>query len=137
MEHALVHARSSIEPDAVAPATVLVVDPDSAAREETAGWLSDAGYGVRDAGSFEDARRMLDSAAPEILLTAVRLGAFNGLHLIIAARAVRPGLRAILTTAAEDPALRGEADRLDVECLVKPVTRDALLAVVARGASLA
>jgi DNA-binding NtrC family response regulator len=113
-------------------ATVLVVDPDRPARAELLGWLRDAGYAIREAATFEEARRLLQTMPPDVLVAGLRLGAFNGLHLIISARAVHPELRAVLLTSSEDAALAIEAERTDAACLVKPILRDAFLAAVAR-----
>ena len=113
-------------------AAVLVVDPDRRTRAERAGWLRDAGYAIREAASFEEARHLLAAAPPDVLVVRDRLGAFNGLHLIISARAARPALRAVLLTSADDPTLEAEARQAAAACLVKPILRDALLAAVAQ-----
>lgn len=127
---AFVQDRSSI-PEPLAP-TVLVVDPDRLARAELLGWLRDAGYGIQEAATFEEARLLLQTVPLDVLVAGLRLGAFNGLHLIISARAAHPELRAVLVTASEDAALAIEAERTEAACLVKPIRRDALLAAVAR-----
>jgi DNA-binding NtrC family response regulator len=114
-------------------ATVLVVDPDGAARGESVGWLAAAGYTTREAESFEDARRLLAVDPPDVLVAGLRLGAFNGLHLVITARAASPTMRAVLTTSAEDSSLADEARQIDVAYVTRPIGREALLAAVAHG----
>jgi DNA-binding response OmpR family regulator len=89
-------------------ARILVVEPDADLRTRQAVALSRAGHRVTGAASFESARQALKSEAPDVLITAVRLGAFNGLHLIMRARAAHPTLVAILTAHAADPILEAE-----------------------------
>ena len=115
------------------PGTVLVVDPDGGVREEIAAWLRGAGYVTVESDRFDDARQVLAARPFDVLVVGLRLGAFNGLHLVITARATHPALRAVLTTSAEDRGLGDEARQADAVCLVKPVGREALLAAVARG----
>jgi DNA-binding NtrC family response regulator len=125
--------RLSIQSAAAGPATVLVVDADGPARGQMAEWLRGAGYATLEAAAFDQARRLLAAGPPDVLVVGLRLGAFNGLHLVITARAVHPALRAVLTTSAEDAALEREARQADAAYVVKPILRDALLAAVAHG----
>src|SRR4051794_25881349 len=118
--------------DPTAPATtVLVVDPDRSVRSEVGGWLRDAGYALLEAATFEEARRVLASAAPDVLVAGLRLGAFNGLHLVISARAKRPSLRAVLVTSIDDAAVADEARRVGAAYIRRPVGRGALLEAIA------
>jgi two-component system response regulator AtoC len=110
----------------------LVVEPDAGIRALLVSWLRDSRYTAEGAASFEAARRVLSRRPPDLLITDVRLGAFNGLHLVITTRASRPALRAIVITAVDDAALRAEAMEADAGYLVKPVTREALLDAAAQ-----
>lgn len=92
--------------------------------------LGDAGYRVTGADSFEQARLALGSV-PDLLITDVRLGAYNGLQLIFRGRALNPRLPVIVMTGYSDPALRAETERLDAVHLEKPVDSTLLLGVVA------
>ena len=112
-------------------AIVLVVESDARARGQIADWLQDAGYVIQEADTFERARRLLHVTPPDVLVAGLRLGAFNGLHLIISARATHPELRAVLLSSTEDAALATEARRSDARYLVQPIQRDLLLAAVA------
>ncbi len=114
-------------------ATVLVVDPDGSTRAELSGWLRGAGYTTREADSFEEARRQLGDDPPDVLVAGLRLGAFNGLHLAITARAAYPDIRAVLTTSTEDGSLAREARQIDVAVVTRPIRRETLLAAVAHG----
>lgn len=93
--------------------------------------LGDAGYRVTGAASFEEGRQALATSTPDVLLTDIRLGAYNGLQLIIRARADNPRVRAFVLTGFSDPVVRREAERLHAVHLEKPVDLQLLLDLVA------
>jgi len=111
-------------------ASILIVEGD---RDTLAGWvrlLHAAGYCVTGAASFEDARHAV-KAAPDLLITEVRLGAYNGLQLVIRARAHNPHLPAIVLTGFSDVVIKAEAERLGAIYVEKPVDAERLLKIVA------
>ena len=62
-------------------ADILVVSADPHVLSDRVTALRRAGFSARASSSFPDARRMLEEGpAPEILVTDVRLGPYNGLH---------------------------------------------------------
>jgi CheY-like chemotaxis protein len=64
---------------------------------------------VLAADSFEQARQLLRERQPDLLVTNLRLAAYNGLHLVLIAA---PGTRSVVySTAGLDPALALEAQR--------------------------
>ena len=65
-----------------------------------------------------------------MLVTELRLGTHNGLHLVIRSRATCPDLVAIIHTAFPDAVLEAEARRLDAEFLVRPVEPSTLLNIL-------
>ena len=69
---------------------VLVVDGDTRDRTSTVLLLEAAGYQVRSARNFEDARAMLIAEHPDLLITDLRLGPYNGLHLVLWGRTEHP-----------------------------------------------
>ncbi len=91
--------------------TVLVVDSDLLALALTVGVLRQAGYVCTSVSSFSDARAHLADASPDLLITAVRLGGFNGLHLVLGRFFSDRSRRAIVTDVAHDPVLEREARR--------------------------
>lgn len=109
---------------------ILVVDSDAAALARTTGVLRDARYHVIAASTFEEAKRHLETALPDLLIADVQLGLHNGLHLILRSRAVRPELPAIVTHAVRDPVLEREAAQLSAAYLVKPLDPVGLLKTV-------
>ena len=116
---------------------ILVVD-DSVARSGIVSSLQDAGYRVASAGTFEQATEIIKREPPDVLITELRLGAFNGLHLVIRSQAARPTIVPIIHTEFPDPVLEAEARRLGAEFLSRPVEASALLEVIAHrlGATL-
>ena len=112
----------------VGPIAIVEDDPVT-----LAGWtelLSDAGYDVVGAESFEEGREAL-KAGPALLIVDVRLGAYNGLQLIIRARSDRPDIPLILVTGYADDAVRSAAELWGAMYLEKPVDPNRLLTAVA------
>ena len=101
--------------------TILVVSADDTGLAPTLQLLAGAGYEARGATTFEDATRLLATTSPDLLIADERLGAFNGLHLILRGRAEHPTMRAIVATAVKDPCVEAEASRMNALCFVKPL----------------
>jgi DNA-binding response OmpR family regulator len=115
--------------------SVLVVDVDRNALDEAATALADAGYLVTQATTFAEARQRLVLAKPDLLVTAVRLAGFNGLHLVVTTQALLPDTVAVVTHAVLDPALQADAALHNAIYMVQPVDWSFLLDVV--GSALA
>ena len=113
------------------PHTVLIVDPDLKTLARTGKILSEAGYLVMLASSFEQARQRSSLARPSLLITDVRLGAYNGLHLVIRSRDELPEMPAIVTHDVADSWLEREATHHHASYLVKPFSPEKLLELVA------
>ena len=109
---------------------IAIIHEDATVAAEWAIGLSVAGYRVVTSASFEDGRALVDSEhPPALLIVSVRLGAYNGLHLVIRGRLDRPAMASILTSDRHDPVLAAEAARYGADYLPGPVDRDALLAL--------
>jgi len=86
--------------------------------------------------TFEDAKREIATLRPDIVVTDVRLGAFNGLQLALLARDVRKDVRIVVFSGFDDPVLKEEARRIGATYLVKPVSGNLLVeALVSNGSS--
>ena len=105
---------------------VLIVDDDERLLGLLDRWITAAGYDVVTCTRFEDARRYLATNAPAILLAEVRLGAFNGLQLVLVAKGANPAVGAIVLSGYDDPVLRREAKVQGAFYLLKPITREQL-----------
>ena len=106
---------------------VLVVDADTRDRTSTVLLLEAAGYQVRSARSFEDARALLITERPDLLVTDLRLGPYNGLHLVLWSRNEHPDMATVVTSRFADPVLEAEARRNQADFLLRPVSDTQLL----------
>ena len=89
--------------------------------------LSEAGYAVVSASTFQAARKALDCVEPDLLIADVRLDDFNGLHLAILSRIDRPRTQVIITHACADSMLEREAARCDAIFVVDPLANPEFL----------
>jgi DNA-binding NtrC family response regulator len=110
---------------------ILIVEDDRDTLDSWVQLLQDAGYRVAAAVSFEEGRRALDSS-PDMLITDIRLGAYNGLQLVVRARLANPSLPVIVVTAFHDPVLQEETERLGAIYMRKPVDAAHVLAAIAK-----
>ena len=111
---------------------VLLVDADSTDLASTTMLLESAGYRVVSAAAFEDAKRLLALEVPDLLITGLRLGPYNGLHLILRSRSDHPEMAAIVTSRYRDCVLEEEARRQNAGFVIRPVADDDFLATVSR-----
>jgi DNA-binding response OmpR family regulator len=92
--------------------------------------LRGAGYVVVTALGFKEATALVAAGSPDLLVSAIRLGGYNGLHLVLRSRVRHPALRAILLDRSHDRVMESEAKRYGAEYLVEPIDGDALLAQI-------
>lgn len=114
---------------ATAEPQIVVVEDDPAT---LAGWielLGAAGYAVTGATTFEAGRNALRTA-PNLVIADVRLGAYNGLQLLMRARAWSADMPVIVVTGYPDDVIKRDAERLGAIYLEKPVHPYDLLAAV-------
>jgi DNA-binding response OmpR family regulator len=94
--------------------------------------LSGSGYDVAFAAGFEAAIRRLDRTSPDLLISDVRLGQFNGLHLVIRSQNAHPNLRSILLDRGYDSVFEHEARRHGALYLVEPLSGADLLGHISK-----
>ena len=115
------HAFPSAKPNE----TILLVEDNEGVREYARDILLELGYGVRDAGSVQEALRLV-AKRPSIslLFTDVVLGESNGRVLADKIRQIYPGLPVLFTTGYTRNAIvhQGRLDP-DVHLLNKPFTQ--------------
>jgi DNA-binding NtrC family response regulator len=116
--------------------SLLVVDDDRQVLKYLTELLREAGYDTVTCERFADAKALLSTTRPDLLLTDIRLGAYNGLQLAIFAQSRHPGIPIVVLTGYEDPTLRKEARDSGATFLVKPVRREELLRTIASAISL-
>jgi DNA-binding response OmpR family regulator len=111
------------------PHTVLIVDSNPVALSSTARALREAGYHVTTAESFENAKWQLRAIPPDLLVADVRLGDYNGIHLVIRGRNSDAHLPAIVTDTTADRVLQADAQTQGAVYMVKPFDTQQLLGV--------
>jgi DNA-binding NtrC family response regulator len=107
---------------------VLVVDSDPKSVQELGVALRDRGCEPLEATSFEAAKQLWIAEKPPALIADVRLGQFNGLQLLLRAKADRPDVAAVITCAFPDKVLEAETQRFGGTFMVKPLTPEEVLA---------
>ncbi len=110
---------------------VLIVDDEPALLEGMEMAFAQAGLEVFSCRTFETAREKLLAAHFDVLVTDVRLGPFNGLQLAVIAHLKQPDMKIIVFSGFDDPVLRSEAVRLGAIYVVKPVSSEHLLRLMA------
>jgi CheY-like chemotaxis protein len=105
---------------------VLVVAPSARIARELTAALKAAGCGPTVVSDFIAARASLRTQ-PDVLITEVKLGAYNGLHLAIRA-ASQHTLTMVIGDA--DPILEAEVERLKAAFLRTPVDPEHVVAVM-------
>jgi DNA-binding NtrC family response regulator len=113
-------------------ARIFVVSGDDNYRSRLIDVLSGAGYRTSGVATFAEAKQVLGSSSADLVIAEERLGAFNGLHVIVLGRAYRPDLKAIVMTAQKDEALETDARRLNVDCVVESADEEEWLESVSR-----
>jgi DNA-binding NtrC family response regulator len=108
----------------------MIVEPDDADRLFLSATLTSAGLHVTATESFSSARQLLVAQPPSILVTEIRLGAYNGLHLAHLGRWLQPHMRLIVMSRFHDRVLRRDAEVMGAAFVQKPVTSAALLAAL-------
>ncbi len=118
-------------PPEVARKRVLIVDDEPDVLETLAAMVSTGGYEVVTCGDFEEAKKYVTETPPDILITDVRLGAYNGLQLAVVMRSTCLTCPIVVLSAFDDPTLRLEAAHLHAVYLAKPVSKKELLVCIA------
>jgi len=104
--------------------TILVVEDDRDVRELAIAVLEEAGYRVLEAGSGEEAKRLL-LAHPDLRLDLlftdiVMPGHLDGIDLANEARALRPGLKVLYTSGFADLVREHREEEMHGAVLAKP-----------------
>jgi DNA-binding response OmpR family regulator len=118
---------------------VLLIEPDHAILDRLINPIQAAGFEVVHADEFFDAVDLLRTRPFAAVITAHRLGAYNGLHVVLRARRLRPGIITIVTCTKEDSVLCREANMFGAKAIVAPWENPAelLVALKAPGIQIA
>jgi DNA-binding response OmpR family regulator len=99
---------------------VLVVASCPVVADTLTAWLTSQGHDTTVVRDFASAKPQLDVNPPDLLIAQIKLGAFNGLHLAIRARARKQTIASIVIGDA-DRVLEEEARLQDVRYLTEPL----------------
>ena len=110
---------------------VVIVDDDESLLKVLATGLEHAGCNVTAFGRFDEAKRYLAATTPDILLTDVRLGGSNGLHLVVMSKLRHPEMTAVVMTGFDDIVLKKDAEAAGALYVVKPILVSELIELMA------
>jgi DNA-binding response OmpR family regulator len=113
-------------------ASVLVVEPVLSDAISVASTLTKFHFEVTVAETFVKGKERIGSRPPDVLITDIRLGEYNGLHLVLRATAQRERTAAIVLSSSMDEVLRTDAESMGATFIVKPVSERDLAAAVFR-----
>jgi CheY-like chemotaxis protein len=102
-------------------ALVILVNADPRALRLLEAMLSQGGYLVAAIDSFVEAKELLESVTPDLLVADIRLERFNGLQLAIRSHFDHPDVPVIVTHVEEDPVAAAEAQRYGVTFVAAPL----------------
>jgi CheY-like chemotaxis protein len=108
---------------------ILVADPNTNAQTIAEQALVQSDCRVASVSTFDQAKRQIALDCPDLLVTALRLGAYNGLQLLLRVRAVCGDLPVIITGAAGD--FTQDIERYGGEFMASPVEPSQLVARIA------
>ena len=111
-------------------ALVILVNADPHVLRHLEALLSEEGYLVAAIGSFLEAKDLLDSVTPHLLVADIRLERYNGLQLAIRSHFDHPDVPVIVTHIEEDPVAEAEAKRYGVTFIAAPIANSNFLPCV-------
>jgi DNA-binding response OmpR family regulator len=123
-----------INPPLRSPFSALVVEPSDVDAVFLVSALTTVGFSVTLTDNFADAKSLLNRLTPLVLVTEVRLGAYNGLQLAFQTRSAPRRITVVVTSAVADPVLQRDAERAGATFVSKPIATPDLLAAVFRTA---
>ena len=112
------------------PFRVLIVDLTDASRSEIERVLIEAGHYVTSVAGFHEAKQRLMLVQPDILVTGLKLGAYNGIQLVLRVNAEGAGIPAIVVNDAYDPVLEREAINAGAVYLTLPLDDPSFVTLV-------
>ena len=112
--------------------TALLVEPNATDAVRAYAALTAAGFYVTITRSFDTAKQLLAANPPSVLIAAIHLAEYNGLHLVIRGKSSHPLLAAVVTSDHHDAVLQAEAERLGATFAVKPLGESDMLSIVFR-----
>ena len=115
-------------------ALLIVVNPDPEALAAQLVCFQQAGCVGAGTTSFADARALIAAFRPDVLVTTVRIGGYNGIHLALLAHTKHGDLPTIVLGNA-DHVLEREAEHAGAQYVIAPTDPTELVALVRRAAN--
>jgi len=116
---------AAIHPQGPMSYRILLVDPCAATTAAVEHAIVGAGYRAAAVTTFDQALRQVALDRPDVLISGIRLAAFNGLHLLIRMRAEHGDLPVIVTGHMSD--FTTDAARYGARFVQTPIDSDVLL----------
>jgi DNA-binding NtrC family response regulator len=113
-------------------ASALVVERTVADALSIASVLTASRFHVTVAETFMKAKTRLSAQPPSVLLTEIRLAEYNGLHLVLRGKSIRPDMAALVLSTVADSVLQADAEAMGATFVLKPVAPADLTAAVFR-----
>ena len=104
--------------DTVTKKRALVVATEARRLKACARLARRAGFEVVACRSYQDARQSLASRLPDALLTDLRLGEYNGLHLVVVAQAASPHTASFVFSDHDDAGMEPVVERCGARYLL-------------------
>lgn len=108
---------------------ILLVEADRTPAMVAEEALAADGHRVAWVDSFKDTIRLAAAQRPDLLIAALRLGAYNGLHLLLRLRAADPDLPVVITAEPSD--LTPDVTLFQATFVAKPIQSGELREAVA------
>ncbi len=115
----------------MAPTSALIIDPVLSDALFSVATATSLGFRVTVADTFQEALERL-RVPPALLIADIRLGEYNGLHLVLRGKAARRDLAAVVTSELADPVLQSDAEQLGATFVLKPTTTQEFRAAICR-----
>jgi DNA-binding NtrC family response regulator len=106
---------------------VLIVDENETLLAVLAEMIAAAGHNVVSCRCFEEGRRHLYTGKTHAIVSSVRLGDYNGLHLVLLARALAPEITAVVYSDGLDSGILEDAGMAGATHLCQDALRIRLL----------
>lgn len=98
--------------------------------------LQSLGFKFIRTESFHEAKQVILKQPLELLISNVRLGAFNGLHLVLHGKYKHPEMTAIMIADVADSGLEAEARKMDAIMIHRGASREEWIATARRATDI-
>src|SRR3954471_3933353 len=113
------------------PALILLVESDRTLLRRIEALLSNDGHLVAGVSTYHEAKNLMESVSPDMLIVGVRLDAFNGMHLAVRCRREYPLPPVMITSRTPDAVVEAEAKSIGAMFVVGPLDNPEFLPRVA------